>query len=274
MDVIAIGREALRLVRVNKVLWLFGIFAAGSAAGGGGGAPGRLEPLPAWGPALIALALVLGGAALWLHVVSEGALIEGASRARSGGRLHARDGLTAGRACFARVLWLKVAALAALAAAALSLAWPALLAWRQALPAGVAFALSALLFLAALPWLLTGYFVYAYALRFAVLDGLDPRAAARAAWTFLRGRVLESVKLMVLAFTGYLGAAVATGLLVVPAAVLGAGVFLLTGSGLLAAAVGGALAVPPAIAVAGALGTFRSAVWTLGFLDSRAAERP
>jgi hypothetical protein len=275
MDVLAIAREALGLAWRNKRLWVFGIFVAAASSGGAPGAPGGGSGgLPAWALALAGGAVVLGAGALWMHVLSEGALIEGVRRARGGAPVEARQGFGYGRGCFGRVLQLKLAALGAITAATLVLAAPALLAWRQVLPAPAVVTLSATIIVMAVPWLLTGYFVYAYALRFAVLDGLGAWDAVRAAWRYLPGRVLESLKLLALAFAGQLGAGIAGAVAVAPGVGLGALVFLSTGSAVAAVVAGCALALPPALAVAGALGTFRSAVWTLGFLDGREAESP
>lgn len=88
---------------------------------------------------------------------------------------------------------------------------------------------------------------------------------------YLSGRVLESLKLLVVGFVGQgCGAAVAAvGLL--PAAVVGAALYFFVGL-IPALVAAGVLAIPVVVAAAGATGAFRSAVWTLGYLQGRAVE--
>jgi len=127
--------------------------------------------------------------------------------------------------------------------------------------------------LGAAPILLTVYVVYAFALRFAVVDGTGAVDSLRRAWDFLHGRVLESVKLLVLAFLGQVGGAMAAFAAATPGIVAGVVAWLVTGEVWLGVAVGSVIVLPPVLVVAGAAGTFRSSVWTMGFLESREAAR-
>jgi hypothetical protein len=141
------------------------------------------------------------------------------------------------------------------------------------LPPWAAAATTALVALGAVPWLLTAVFVYVWALRLSVLDGLGALDAVRAGWSFLHGRVGESLKLLLVAFAGQVAGGLAAALAAAPGALVGAALWLATGAVVPAAVVGGLLALPPALAAIGATGTFRSTLWTLGFLESREAAR-
>jgi hypothetical protein len=277
MNLYAVAKSALETTWRHKRLWLFGLFVASAGGGGGsnagpGGGPAGAA-LPGWTFALIGLAGGLALAALVMHVISEGALIDAAARARRGEPARARDGFRAGRERFAALLRLKLIALCAFLAAALVLAAPAAAAVAGALPSWSAVALTALLALGGVPWLLTGVFVYVWALRLSVLDGLAARDAIRAGWSFLHGRVGESLKLLLVAFAGQLAGGFAAALAAAPGALVGVGLWLATGAVVPAAAIGAALALPPALAALGASGAFRSTLWTLGFLESREAAR-
>jgi hypothetical protein len=61
---------------------------------------------------------------------------------------------------------------------------------------------------------------------------------------------------------------VAGAVCILPALLLGGGVYLLWGL-VPALVAGGVLALPVALAVTGAIGVFRSSVWTLHFMEAR-----
>jgi hypothetical protein len=274
MDLVGICKQAWELTWRHKALWVFGLFVASGGAGPGGhdgGIDGPGGPVAGWFWWLVGCAALLALAALWMHVVSEGALIDAARRVRAGEAPRAGKELSAGRAAFGRVLRVKLAGAGALLALAAVLAGPALLAVAGAVPVAPAVAIGLALALAVLPLLLTTYLVYVYALRFAVIDGLGAAEAARRGLRFLHGRVLESIQLLVLAFLGQLGGAMAALLVATPGILLGVVLWLATGDVEMATAVGVTLALPFVLGVVGAAGTFRSSVWTIGFLDSRAA---
>jgi hypothetical protein len=117
---------------------------------------------------------------------------------------------------------------------------------------------------------LTGYLAYEYALRFAVLEGAPAVDAFRAALSFLHGRLVPSIVLMVTSSASAIVAGLAGLVVAIPGALVGVAVYF--AAGLVPAIVAGAvLFVPLLVPIIGALGTFRSAVWTIGFLDARPA---
>jgi hypothetical protein len=278
MDLMAIARQAWQMTWRHKALWMFGLFVVATGGGGGGGDSGVKDQAggdaTAWLWPIVVAGVVAGLAALWMHVVSEGALIDAARRVRAGEVPRNREELRAGRAAFGRVVRVKLLGFAAMIGLAALLAVPALLAVAEVLPVLTAIAVGVPAAVVVLPLLLTVYVVYAYALRIAVLDGAGAMEALRAAWRFLHGRVLESLQLLVLAALGQAAGVLAVGGAAIPGIAIGVGVWLATGEVVAAAIVGGLLVLPPALAIAGAAGTFHSSVWTMGFLDTREAARP
>src|SRR5262245_50981536 len=109
MTIFEITKQGLHYARTCKSLWIFG-FIAGLASGGGpnftfanrgpgagsvaglGGVPGSVIAMIVVG--LVFMAIV----AAVIRFISEGALIEGVVRARSGGRMTTREAFRAGRA--------------------------------------------------------------------------------------------------------------------------------------------------------------------------------
>ncbi|MHB8872292.1 MAG: hypothetical protein ACYC8T_01265 [Myxococcaceae bacterium] len=275
MDPFKIAKEALRNLWVHKYLWFFGLFVAGGGGAGGpppggkGGAGGG--QLPGWLiPALIA-ASVFALAMLCMHVVSEAALIEGVRRNRAGEPFRIGTGMRVGLRHFWRVLGVKLLLAAVFLGSGLVLVAPTVLAVLGLVPWWLAVLLTLPLAVVAVPWFLSVYFVYEYALRVAVLDTRGPVDAVREARSFLHGRVLDSLKLLLVAFLGQMGGGLVAAALLVPVAGLGLLVYLAAGL-VPAIAVAAALVLPVALTVMGALGTFRSSVWTLGFIDGRAGE--
>lgn len=274
MDILSIVKQSWKLLWTNKYLWVFGFFMAG--VGGGGGAPGKRagagghEALPVWFWPLLAGAALLAVTALVLHVVSEAALIEGVRERKDEQSFSLREGFRTGLRHFWRVLGVKALAALAVVVVGVAIAGPIVVAatghaplWLG-VPAGVLFAL------VGVPALLTGYFLYEYALRIAVLDGAPAADAYRAAWAHLHGRVADSIVLAVTASLSSVGFGLAGLVAAVPAAVVGLAVYF--AAGLVPALVaGGIVLVPLLVPVVGAQGTFRSAVWTLGFLSHRKA---
>ncbi|MBI5548775.1 MAG: hypothetical protein HY901_33250 [Deltaproteobacteria bacterium] len=275
MDVLGIAKQAGRLVWTNKYLWFFGFFVA--SAGGGAGAPpkgkpsaGGAEALPGWLWPVLAAAALAGLVALILHVVSEAALIEGIQHRRENRSFGIRLGFSSGLRHFWRVVGVKMLAAAVVLAAAGLIVAPVLLAVFKALPLWIGIPLTILLALAGVPLLLTGYFLYEYALRFAVLEGAPATDAYRAAMGFLHGRIVPSVLLLVTSSVSAIVAAPLALVAAIPAAIVG-GIVYLTAGLVPALASGVPVLVVLLVPVFGALGTFRSAVWTLGFLDARKA---
>lgn len=284
MDVTAIAKQAFKLVQTNKHLWFFGFFLAGLGGGGAGGGsghkpkPGVAEAataaaqhdLPGWLWPVLALAVVLGLVGLAMHVVSEAALIEGVRRRDGDLAFGVRSGFASGLRHFWRVLGVK--ALAALVAAlfAGAIVVPILAAVAGHLPLWAGLPLGVAAALVAVPVLLTGYFLYEYALRVAVLEGAPASEAYRAAISLLHGRLVPSVLLLGTAAASSVVAGLASLLAALPAAAVGLALWHFVG--LVPGVVAGvALLVPALVPIAGAQGTFRSAVWTLGFLSARKA---
>lgn len=272
MNVIEIAKECAGLVRHNRWLWPFGLFAlaAGNASGehrsetAGSGA----EALPSWLPYAIAGAVVFALVVLVLHVVAEAALIDGVRRARAGQRLGLRQGLGNGWQHFRKVLGIKLAYGGLVGLAAIALAAPVAATALGVVPAGVGIAISVVVALLAVPFILTVHLTYLFALRFAVLDGRGVLDALGCAKRLLRKRLATSLKLLIAAelgtvVVGALGlvAAAACALVALP-------VYLLAGA-TAALVVFGVLLVPVGLAAAGALGSYQSAVFTVAYLDVR-----
>ena len=274
MDLKTTATKALSLLWTNKHLWFFGFFvaASGGASGSGGNGGAAAAPgaatLPGWLPVAVAGALLLGLVFFVLHVLSEAALIEAVRRDREGTRLGIREGLGEGRRHFWSLLGTKLAfALLTLVVAAVMVA-PAILGALEVFGVPLAVVLSLPLVLAGVPTLLTLHFLYEWTQRFVVLGGRTAVDAAAAGRRFLAGRLLDSVKVMLLSFAGQVGGGLAAVVGLLPGVAVGGLVWLAAGT-LPALVVGGAIGLPLAVAAVGAGGTFRSSVWTLAFLEAR-----
>lgn len=283
MRKIDLAKEALELMWRRKYLWLFGLFAGAGGGGGGNGsssagvgpggaAAGAKDGMPEWGVpllvGLVALAVVFTIVGVVLHVVSEAALIEGVRRDRTGERLGIRRGFTVGVGYFWRVLGLKVLFVFAFLVPVAVVATPAILGAAEVIPLGAGIAGSVLLALPAVPLLLTVYFLYEFSMRFAVLENRSARESMTAAYRFLHGRIVDSLQLLLIAIVGRMGGALVLVTLLLPVAALAAAAYFTVG--IVAAVAVGAVALPLMMAGVGAVGTFTSSVWTLGFLEDRA----
>lgn len=270
-----IMKRAFGTALSSRRLWLFGFFvaAASSSSGGGdhggGGGGGLAGELPLWLVPVLVAAGLAALAGLAMHVVSEAALIDGVGGGAPS-RYRIRQGLAAGRRSFLRVLGLKALRIAVSALSVGVAGAPAALGAAGLVPLWLGVALSLPLALVAVPWLLTVYFLYEYALRFAVLDGLSVRAALKLAEGHLRGRVGESLRLLGVSLVGQLAGGAAFALAAIPCAGVGLLVWLAAGP-VAAGVVGGLLLAPLGACILGALGTYRSSVWTLAFVDADGA---
>jgi hypothetical protein len=119
--------------------------------------------------------------------------------------------------------------------------------------------------LVAVPWLITIYLIYAFGLRIAVLENRQAIDAMQKARLFLHGRVLTGLKLIVAMAVGHVGVGLAGVLALLPVGGIAAALYFLAGLAP-AAVVGGVLALPIVFAAAGMLGSYRSSVWTLGYM--------
>jgi hypothetical protein len=277
MKTLEIAKDALRTIWTSKGLWVFGLFLGAGGGGAGGqvktdGAKGGVaQALPGWLVPVLIAAAVVGLVALVLHVVSEAALIQGVRASRSGQPVRVRPLFRDGLRHFLRVLGVKALAAGLALATVVALGGSVATLLFAGAPKWLPLALAVVGGLAAIPWLVTLYLVYLYALRVAVVDGVRVRSAFAEARRFLSGRVLDSLKLLVVQLAGQLGGALAAVVAMLPGAAVGLGVYLAAGliPGLV---VGAVLALPAAVVAAGAIGAFESALWTVSFLEGRAEQ--
>jgi hypothetical protein len=278
MKPLSIAKEALKAVWNHKSLWLFGFFVASSGTVSGRSTPqlhNAVAPhqLPAWLPPALAVAVVMAVGMLFFIVASHGALIDAARKVKEGEPTGVRTGLRAGLGSFWRVAGVTLSMLLVTALSATVLAAPVGVALLLGASKWIAAAIALPLVVGGVPLLLSLHFVLEYALRISVLDGRGVMDAISDARMFLRGRVLESVQLLLVSMLGRLGAAAAGILVALPGAAGGLALYFATHSVPLAVTVGGVVAAPFIACVLGAAGAFSSVVWTLGFLESRNAAR-
>lgn len=269
MSVIQIVKDALVTLRKHPSLWVFGFFAA---AGGGAGARVSRDggaATPDWLLPVIALSLVVALLVSAISIVSEGALIDGVRQTRRGDDYRFRAGVRAGLSYFWRLVGVKLAALAATLLTIAAIASPIAAVVIAGGPVWAGALGSAALALTLLPWLLSVYFVYEYAMRVVVVENHGVRDAIHAAFQFLQGRVLLSLEIAVAAGLGQFAAGAVGLILALPVALVAGLVFWLSGP-IPAAIVFGLVMAPLALCIAGALGTYRSSVWTHGYLRGRA----
>lgn len=262
IDLVQVMKLSLETLWQRKSLWVFGLFL-GTANGGGGGNEGPVPPV--WVIILI-IGAVIG--ILIMHVISEGAVIEGtASREPLG----VREGLRRGRAHFGVLLKIKLlVGVTGLVAVGL-LAVPAWLYFLDILSKGEASLLGVLSFAIGGPLFTVIYIVYAFAMRIATLEGQLALEALQAARHFVRGRILTGLKLIGADVLSFLALVLAVVAALAPIALLAGATFLRFSGWPAAALIGAVLAVPVLLAIAGAHGTYRSALWTHGYLASRSA---
>jgi hypothetical protein len=272
-------KQSFHLARTCRSLWLFGfvvgLASGGSSNGGSGGGSGGGGVDAVLGGGALALSsatvtmIVVAGlltvlVGLVLRLVSEGALIEGIVKARQGGALTTRQGFRAGRAHLGVLFRISLIYGAALVGSVALLAAPGALAfWAVGPIAAVLLAIPAIVI--AVPWLVTLHLLQAFAWRIAVLENRGAVDAIGKARLFLHGRIMHGLKLIVATFIGtfvimLLGFAV----LVPVALVLVALAFVVP---VVAVIVVGCLVLLPAFGVLTAIvGTFRSSVWTVGYV--------
>lgn len=275
MNFTQLARKSFDIVRKQRSLWLFGFFAVAS---GGTAANNRLtqhtgggaSSFPAWLWPVLAVVAVLGAVAAVLHVVSEAALIDGVRRATTADQPTLKTGFASGRRNFWRVVGVKLALGVASGVAAVVMAAPALLAVFDVLPVWLAVVSTLPLLVVGVPVLLSLQFITHYALRVAVLDDVGVREAIVRARAHLDGRVMDSVKLLLVAFLAQVAGSLVTATCLVPGAALGVAVFALTNAVVPAVVTGVVVSAPFAALALGATGALRSTVWTVGFLDGRA----
>jgi hypothetical protein len=265
-------KEALRIARTHKSLWLFGFLAGlggGFNFGGGGGGGGVQAPLPPAAvtgpdPARVVLVIIAALAVIAVFVVlkflATGALIEGVKRARSNGSMTMREGFREGWAHWGVLFRVALLYLPMYLGSVLVLVGPpALLIRAGGTPAGVVVAGVAVL--VGVPWLLTLYMWQAFAERIAVLENRRALDAMRKARLLLHGRLQLGLKLLVAGFIGVLFVSLLAGLVSIPL-VLSAQVWGFP------AVVVAVVTLPPVAFVAVAfVGMVTSSVWTIGYLQ-------
>jgi hypothetical protein len=283
LNTVAVVEESLKRIWQQKTLWFFGFFAAALTGGGGGGggngaAPGGaggggvLAGAPAWLIALIGVGIVAGLLFLVLHLISEGALIESIGHDRRS--LSIREGLSRGRLHMFRILGVKLLMLLGLGLVSGLVAVPVLLGQFGVLETWATLVLVIPLAIVALPLLLSFYFIYEYAMRFVVLDGRGVWESLSYGRRFLHRRLGVSLRLGAWTLIGQAGAGMVAVLALLPAGGVFGLVYWLVGL-TPAAVAAGILAAPVVIAVTGAFGAFRSAIWTEGFYRTwKPAGRP
>jgi len=266
-------KEALRIARTHKSLWLFG-FLAGlgggfNFGGGGGGQPAPdavagVSPDPARVVLVIIVALAVIAVFVVLKFLATGALIEGVKRARSNGSMSMREGFREGWAHWGVLFRVALLYLPLYLGSVLVLGGGCALVFRAAgTPAGVVAAGIAVL--VGVPWLLTLYMWQAFAERMAVLENRRALDAIAKARLFLHGRLQSGLKLLVAAFLGVLLISVCAFLVIAPVA----GIVVASGAlwGFVGAIGLGALTLVPLAFVALAFtGIMTSSVWTIGYL--------
>ena len=275
--------QGLYYARTCRWLWVFGFFvgiASGGSSGGGGGGNGGGVSVGAGGVsvgtgglpdfslpdiALIATVAVLAGLVVFvMRCVAEGALIEGIVRARQAGTMTMREGFRAGWAHWGVLVRIALLYFAATLGSLALLAAPCAIALKALGPAGaILFGIPA--FFIAVPWLVTLYLVQAFAWRIAVLENRQALDAIGKARLFLHGRIIHGLKLLVATLLGTLAIVLAGIVVLVPVVLLL--VALLPVLHVLPVIVLACVALLPALFVLTAiLGTFRSSVWTIGYV--------
>jgi hypothetical protein len=280
MTIREIVGQGFHYARTCRSLWLFG-FVVGAASGGsnGGGGGGGEGGGGAGGLAVsgllsffaaeailaaIAVVLAVALAGFVIRFLSEGALIEGVAQARRGGALTTGQAFRAGWAHWGVLLRVGLLYVAALIGSVAVLVAPCLLAWRVFGPIGAVVAGIAAVLLA-VPWLITLSLVQAFAMRIAVLENRRALDAVAKARLFLHGRLIHGLKLMVATFVGTIALAVLSVVVIGPVVLLLAALASVVPV-LPLIVVGLLLVVPAACVLTAMLGTYRSSVWTIGYL--------
>jgi hypothetical protein len=283
MTIVDIVKEGLLYARTRRSLWLFGFFVGiwsggsngGSHDSGGGDAFGGLAAagvLATSGTLLASLAVVLVVVSVTfvvLRFVGEGALIEGVVRARKGGAMSTREGFRAGWAHWGVLIRIALIYLAATLASVALVAAVCVVAFRAfGLPGAVLAGIPSLV--VCVPWLVTLYLVQAFAGRIAVLENRRALDAIGKARLFLHGRLLHGLKLIVATFLGTLAITLVGGLILVPVALLLVALMWLLPI-VAVIAVAGVVLVPLLCVFTAMIGTFRSSVWTIGYVTQAEA---
>ncbi|MEO5820668.1 MAG: hypothetical protein ABIT71_09185 [Vicinamibacteraceae bacterium] len=279
MTILEIVKEGLYYARTRRSLWLFGFFVGvwsggsngGSNDSGGGDAIGGAAAaglLATSGTLIGSIAVLLGVAALTfliLRFVGEGALIEGVVRARQGVAMTTREGFRAGWAHWGVLIRIALLYLAATLGTLGLLVAICVVAWHLLGVLG-AVLLGMPMLVIAVPWLVTIYLVQAFASRIAVLENRRAFDAIGKARLFLHGRLLHGLKLIVATFLGTLAISLVAMVVIVPVALLLVALLPLLHI-VPVIFIACLVLVPVACILTAMIGTFRSSVWTIGYLS-------
>ena len=283
MTIREIVSQGFHYARTCRSLWLFGFFvgmAGGGSSGGAGGGrdgggvsvgiggvsySGGLPDLSVTQIALIAIVIVVAAAVLFvMRFVGEGALIEGIVRARQGGTMTVREGFRAGWAHWGVLVRIALLYLAATIGSVALLGAPCVIAFQALGPLG-AVLVGIPAFFIAVPWLVTLYLVQGFAWRIAVLENRHALDAIGKARLFLHGRLMHGLRLIVATLAGTLAIVLAGIAVVTPLALLL--VALLPVLRAFPVIVLACVVLLPLICVwAAIVGTFRSSIWTIGYV--------
>ena len=273
MGVFEIVKEALRIARTHKSLWLFGFLVGvggGFNYGGGGGQPANPPATPTPPDVgtfvlvgLVALAVIV--AFVILKFLSTGALIEGVKRARSNGSMTVGEGFREGWAHWGVLFRVGLLYFLMSLTSVAVLTGGCYLVWIAFGSPAVIFAAGVAL-LVGVPWLLTLYMWQSFAERIAVLENRHALDAMRKARLFLHGRLELGLKLLVAGFLGVVFVSLVGLIVIAPIVaivVASAGVWGVGG------AIGlGVLTLAPLVFVLFAIiGVTMSSVWTIGYLS-------
>lgn len=280
MTISEIIKQGLHHARTSRSLWLFGFIvslASGGSSGGGNksgysiGAGGLAISgglpfgFPVWVAAfVITTIVVVAVTGIVMRYISEGALIEGVVRARQGGRMTTREAFMAGWTHFGVLLRIALLYIGATFGSLVLLAAPCVIAFRAfGVVGAVALGIPALV--VAVPWLITLYLIQAFASRIAVIENRRAFDAIAKARLFLHGRLLLGLKLVVASFVGTFVMLLLGFAAFVPMALI---LFALTFvMHVVAVIVFGCVTLLPAIYIFAAMvGTFRSSIWTVGYV--------
>lgn len=274
-------KQGFHYARSCKSLWLFGfivgIASSGSSGGGTGGGSGSgddgiagfalalsIADFPPIFYAILAVVAIVALVAMIAHFISEGALIEGIVRARQGGQMTMGEAFRAGWAHWGVLLRITLLYFAAIIGSLAVLVVPCVLAFRAfGTGGGIALAVPALLI--AVPWLITLHLLQAFASRIAVIENRRAVDAVRKARLFLHGRIMHGLKLIVATFVGTIVFALLGIVAIAPVALLVVALIPLVQI-VPAIFIGGLTLVPVGFVIIAMMGTFRSSIWTIGYV--------
>jgi hypothetical protein len=175
-----------------------------------------------------------------------------------------REGFRAGWAHWAVLVRIALLYLAATIGSVALLAAPCVIALKALGPVGGIMVGIPALFIA-VPWLATLYLVEEFAFRIAVIENRHALDAIGKARLFLHGRLIHGLKLIVATFVGTLGIVLLGVVAIAPVALL-----LVTLIPVLRVfpviVLAGVVLLPGIYVLTAMIGTFRSSIWTIGYV--------